>query len=107
MIPARDRGHLRTDFTLRAFAPAGSTLSLERIKQSLPFSWTTSNVLTSRNAGGPPSCPSWICNPQYKLVVKPHTPSRGKAVVRLVLQGEKGMAWNIKLLWGKGELVVE
>jgi hypothetical protein len=30
-----------------------------------------------------------------------------RALVRVILQGEKEMAWNVKLVYGQGELVIE
>jgi len=64
--------------------------------------------LTTRNAGGHAGLPSWIDNPQYKLVLSSSPGARkSNEPLRVMLQGEKEMAWNIKLLWGKGELAFE
>jgi len=108
ILPLRDRGLYRTDFTLQAFAPTGVNLSLERVSTSLPFSASLSSSLTTRNAGGHAGRPSWIDNPQYKLVVSPsQAGKRSYKPLRIMLQGDKEMAWNAKLLWGKGELAFE
>ncbi|WVW79913.1 hypothetical protein I302_101883 [Kwoniella bestiolae CBS 10118] len=104
IIPARDRGNFQTGFTLKAFASHGSTLKLDRISQTMPFSQVISGSLNSRNAGGHPGHPTHIFNPQYKVVLQ--APPRGGSIEgRITLQGEKERAWNVKLLWGKGELV--
>lgn len=109
IMPLRDRGLYRTDFTLQAFAPDNLSINLERISTTLPFSTTITGQMTSRNAGGHAGLPSWIDNPQYKLVVAaPQGVRRAAAdALRVVLQGETDMAWNVKVLWGKGELVSE
>ncbi|OCF34623.1 calpain-like protease palB/RIM13 [Kwoniella heveanensis BCC8398] len=104
VIPARDRGNFQTGFTLQALAPSGSTLSFERVSYTLPFSQSLSASLNSRNAGGHAGYPTHMINPQYSITVE--TPDRGsKADGRILLQGDKEVAWNVKLLWGKGELV--
>ncbi|OCF58147.1 calpain-like protease palB/RIM13 [Kwoniella mangroviensis CBS 10435] len=106
VIPARDRGNFQTGFTLNAFAAQGSTLTLERISQSMPFSQVISGSLNSRNAGGHPGYPTHLLNPQYKVMLR--SPPRGGNIEgRITLQGEKERAWNVKLLWGKGELVYD
>ncbi|WVQ94450.1 hypothetical protein IAU59_001529 [Kwoniella sp. CBS 9459] len=104
VIPARDRGNFQTGFTVQAFASSGSVLSLERISRTLPFSQSLSGTLNSRNAGGHPGHPTHMINPQYALTI--HSPPRnGKVSGRITLQGEKEIAWNVKLLWGKGDLI--
>ncbi|WWC87652.1 uncharacterized protein L201_002542 [Kwoniella dendrophila CBS 6074] len=104
VIPARDRGNFQTAFTLNTFVSEGSTLSLDRISQTMPFFQCISGSLNSRNAGGHPGNPTHLLNPQYKVVLGP--PTRGlKLKGRIALQGHKEKAWNVKLLWGKGELI--
>ncbi|KAK8861370.1 hypothetical protein IAR55_002189 [Kwoniella newhampshirensis] len=106
IIPARDRGNFQTSFTLNVYAPIGCSLDLERIARHMPFSETVSGVITSRNAGGHPGWPTSMNNPQYKVIVSP--PARGGRVhARMVFRGEKDTAWNVKLLWGRGEQVFE
>ncbi|WVF66841.1 hypothetical protein IAT40_001583 [Kwoniella sp. CBS 6097] len=104
VIPARDRGNFQTGFTLQAFSSRGSTISLERISRTLPFSQTISGTLNNRNTGGHPGHPTHIINPQYAITVQP-PPRGGKVSGRIMLQGETEVAWNVRLLWGKGELV--
>ena len=105
VIPARDRGLFRTDFTLQAFSPPSAILSFERISQELPFAQVLSKTLTRRNTGGHTGLPTWIDNPQYRLTVSPNPLANGKAIVRVLLSGERNMSWNVKLLWGRGEFV--
>lgn len=106
LIPSRDRGIDQTGFTLNAFAPASISLSLERISRTLPFTQRISGNLTDRSAGGHPGWPTHMTNPQYKVVVRP---GEGKSEIsgRIILHGEKDVPWNVKLIWGRGQLVYE
>lgn len=47
-----------------------------------------------------------MTNPQYKVVVRP---GEGKSEIsgRIILHGEKDVPWNVKLIWGRGQLVYE
>jgi calpain-7 len=106
LIPSRDRGLSRTDFTLQVLSSPQTVLSLERIALSLPFLQSVAGALTSRNAGGHPGFPSFGSNPQYRVTVS--APSRGgKAEMRVAVRGDREVAWGVKLLWGRGELVFE
>ncbi|KAK4687428.1 calpain-7, partial [Tremellales sp. Uapishka_1] len=82
VMASRDRGVFQTDFTLQAFAPKG-------------------------NAGGHAGYPSHMINPQYRLDLSAQTRSSRKAVVRIILRGEKDLPWNVKMVHGRGELVFE
>jgi hypothetical protein len=49
-----------------------------------------------------------VQNPQYKVIISSQNARTAKeGVLRVLLEGEKALAWNVKLLWGKGELVHE
>ena len=103
IIPSRDRGIYQTDFSLSVNAPRGVDLSLSRVVQSLPFSATLSGELTIRDAGGNPSLPSFMINPQFKLVLSGHRNTQ----LRVSLSGARDVAWNARIAWGKGERVFE
>ncbi|KAI9632395.1 calpain-like protease palB/RIM13 [Dioszegia hungarica] len=107
VVPSRDRGVSRSNFTLQAFSPPGSTLSLERISTTLPFSQSVSGALTSRSAGGHAGWPSYGSNPQYKVTIgnSAASGSKRRGNVRLQVGGEGEGPWNIKLLWSNGGLV--
>ena len=47
-----------------------------------------------------------MINPQYKVVIRPNTRTV-KGVVRMVVQGDREIPWNIKLVWGNGTRVTE
>ena len=91
------------------FATENLSLNLERIVNSLPFSLSLQGSLTTRNGGGHAGLPSWMDNPQYKVVLSQNPDTRGnaKGKLQLAIRGDKNLAWNVKLLWGSGELVYE
>lgn len=47
-----------------------------------------------------------MINPQYKVVIKPDV-RKAKGVVRMVVQGDREIPWNVKLIWGNGTRVTE
>ena len=115
IIPSRDRGLFQRDFTLQALAPEGMTITLERIRASLPFSSIQKGQLSYRNSGGHPGNPSHMINPQYKVIIGPdatRTPTRTQASqtgrqVRMSINGDREVPWNIKLVWGNSARVFE
>jgi hypothetical protein len=47
-----------------------------------------------------------MINPQYKVIVRPD--SRKKiGVIKMMVQGDREIPWNIKLVWGNGTRVTE
>ncbi|WVQ73824.1 hypothetical protein IAR50_003405 [Cryptococcus sp. DSM 104548] len=106
IVPSRDRGVYQTGFTLKLFAPERVSLQLNRLPRTMPFSESVTGSLNSRNAGGHPGWPTHMINPQYNVVVQP-TREREKASGRIILRGDKDIALNARLVWGRGELVFE
>ncbi|KLT45989.1 calpain-like protease palB/RIM13 [Cutaneotrichosporon oleaginosum] len=93
-LPSRDRGLLQTGFTLRAFAAPGTSLALQRVALSLPFTQEARGALTKRTAGGHPGYPTHSRNPQYRLAVE------RAGTLRVALKGAAELAWNVKIVWG-------
>lgn len=69
-------------------------------------------VLTSKNAGGSCTHPTYMLNPQYHLRL--HTPVKGnsqpgssmaKASVVFTVQGARDIPVNVTLVWSKGERI--
>jgi calpain-7 len=115
ITPSRDRGLSRSDFTLHALGADGSSLSLDRMSNTLPFSQTVSGSLGARSAGGHAGCASYGSNPQYRITVV-DAPSSGqvgtvekreKGQVRMQVGGQGEGPWNVKMLWSEGGLVHE
>jgi calpain-7 len=111
ILASRDRGFFQRDFTLQAFAPQGVSLNLERISSSFAFSQRLVGQLNTRNSGGHPGTPTHGLNPNYRCIVSPSGTPGGRnkteaSEMRVVLHGDKEVAWNVKLVWG-GERVFE
>lgn len=71
-------------------------------------------TLTTKNAGGNCTYPTYMINPQYHLRVYPdaqHAASSGraglKANITLICQGERDTPLNITVVWSQGERVFE
>lgn len=122
VLPSRDRGIGRTDFTLQAFASPLTAISLERIYRPLEYTTSVSGAITARSAGGHSGWSDYGINPQYRLVLGDTSPalpngsrdtningSGGKVAkeVRVELSGDAAVPWNVKLLWSDGGLVHE
>jgi hypothetical protein len=83
----------------------------------LTYNTSVSGAITARSAGGHSGWPDYGINPQYRLTLGDISSSAGSALtngsakkvkeVRIELSGDTGVAWNVKLLWSKGELVHE
>lgn len=127
VLPSRDRGLGRTDFTLQSFGPTRTSLTLERIRGTLPFAQTVRGSISGKSAGGHSGHPDYGRNPQFRVVLGDGHDGRsgatngngnghgygyvhGKKVgaeVRVGLVGDKSVPWNIKLLWSSGGVVHE
>ncbi len=106
VLPSRDRGVGRTDFTLQVFAPAGSAVSLDRIDRPLAFSHAVEGTITTKTAGGHSGWPSYGVNPQFRLDLGSSAGSE-KAELRVELRGDAEVPWNVKVLWSAGRVVHE
>jgi len=72
-------------------------------------------LLTSKNAGGNCTYPTFMVNPQYRLIIHPF-PSRpglqvngssSKAKLTLTLQTNKDIPVNVAVVWSQGKRVSE
>ena len=72
-------------------------------------------LLTSKNAGGNCTYPTFMVNPQYQLIIHP-SPSRpglqvngpsSKAKLTLTLQTNKDIPVNVAVVWSQGKRVSE
>jgi hypothetical protein len=65
---------------------------------------------SGRTAGGNPSHPTFMYNPQYRVHIKPDMSERAKrstANVKCQLVGDDQTSYNVKLVWNQGERVTE
>jgi len=47
-----------------------------------------------------------MINPQYRVIIRPDA-RKVKGVMRMVVQGDREIPWNIKLVWANGTRVTE
>lgn len=94
-----------------SFHEQGKQQALELTK--LRYRWRQiDGVLTSKNAGGNCTYPSFMFNPQYHLRISPSrntaSMSRGtKTKVALTMQTSRDIPVNIALVWSQGERIDE
>jgi calpain-7 len=65
---------------------------------------------SGRTAGGNPSHPTFMYNPQYRVDIKPDISGRAEkstANVKCQLVGDDQSSYNVKLVWNQGERVTE
>ncbi|KAL4248263.1 peptidase C2 family protein [Abortiporus biennis] len=101
-------------FTITAYS--ADPLSWVREQAELPFNETVSGAFTSKTAGGNPTFPTFMSNPQYRLCIAPDksgnsaTTSNGraqKAIVELTVHGERKIPYNLTAVWSRGERITE
>ncbi|KAI5480067.1 calcium-dependent cysteine-type endopeptidase [Pseudohyphozyma bogoriensis] len=103
------RGSTTADvnFTLRAF----SQLPLKIVDGPAPFPYSTklAGRWTERSAGGNHTCPTFMNNPQYRVVLSAAVGGTADALADLnvVCEAEKEMPVNVKLVRMRGERVSE
>ncbi|KAJ7125274.1 hypothetical protein C8R44DRAFT_875091 [Mycena epipterygia] len=97
-------------FTLSVYAPSTANITWDESLPAPPFSSKVEGTLTSKNAGGNSSHPTFMVNPQYHLRIHPpkHTsPSAKKANVSLTMQMGKDVPVNVAVAWSQGSRIFE
>ena len=64
-------------------------------------------TFTSKNAGGNCTYPSFMINPQYRLIVHSTGPNFGKVNVTLTLRCGKDLPVNVAMVWAEGQRLSE
>ncbi|KAF9012688.1 hypothetical protein BDQ17DRAFT_1344439 [Cyathus striatus] len=97
-------------FTLTAYATYNNIISWDESPPVSTYFTKVDGKLTSMNAGGNCTYPTFMVNPQYSLRILPPNESKlnvGKAQVTLVLQTKKDIPVNIAAVWSQGERITE
>ncbi|KAJ7603725.1 hypothetical protein B0H17DRAFT_1222383 [Mycena rosella] len=96
-------------FTLSVYAPSTVSVAWEEKMPVPPFSSKVEGTLTSKNAGGNSTHPTFMVNPQYHLRINPpkHAGSARKADVSLIMQMGRDVPVNIAVAWSQGSRVFE
>ncbi|KNZ75773.1 Calpain-like protease palB/RIM13, partial [Termitomyces sp. J132] len=99
-------------YTLSAYATSDFDISWDETPSSPPFTKKIEGILTSKNAGGNCTYPTFMANPQYHLQMHPErgsasTVGRSKAKVALILQTSRDTPVNISLVYSQGGRIDE
>ncbi|KAG6828848.1 hypothetical protein H0H92_006607 [Tricholoma furcatifolium] len=100
-------------FTLAAYAGSNFEISWDQTTPSPPFTKKVDGILTSKNAGGNCTYPTFMVNPQYHLKVHPPRANgksphgSDKANVALTVQTSRDTPVNISLVYSRGERIDE
>ncbi|KAJ3487156.1 hypothetical protein NLI96_g3727 [Meripilus lineatus] len=111
LVASYDGDDDNVGFTIDAYA----SIPISWIKETtaLPYNEKVMGSFTRKTAGGNPSYPTFMNNPQYRLRFLPDSgpsrpPARGqKATLKIVAQGCRGMPLSINVVWSRGERVTE
>ncbi|KAJ7287023.1 hypothetical protein C8J57DRAFT_1282596 [Mycena rebaudengoi] len=97
-------------FTLSVYAPDTAKVAWNESVPAPPFSSKVEGTLTSKNAGGNSTYPTFMVNPQYHLRIHPpkHAAQSGKkANVSLNMQMGRDAPINIAVAWSQGNRIFE
>lgn len=68
-------------------------------------------ALVSKNAGGNPSMPTFLINPQYYLRIHPATSANAnstqKSQLLVELTGNRNIPLNVSIVWSQGQRITE
>ncbi|KDR76346.1 hypothetical protein GALMADRAFT_247750 [Galerina marginata CBS 339.88] len=99
-------------FTLTAYSKATTKISLVENKSTPPFTRKVEGSFTAKTAGGNCTYPSFMVNPQYRLVVHPVKSQEGastgvssKGRLTVALQTSKDMPVNVAMVWSQSQRV--
>ncbi|KAF8058758.1 hypothetical protein FPV67DRAFT_1523596 [Lyophyllum atratum] len=107
-----DGGATEIGFTLTACTTSDFDIAWDETTQTPPFTKRLEGVLTSKNAGGNCTYPTFMLNPQYYLQIHPRVTSSAssgtaKAKVALTLQTSRDIPINISLAYSQGGRIDE
>ncbi|KAF5375558.1 hypothetical protein D9615_009157 [Tricholomella constricta] len=109
-----DGDAMEVGFTLNAYANSEVDISWDETIPTPPFTKQIEGVLTSKNAGGNCTYPTFMLNPQYYLQIHPprcppsaSQPGLPKANVALTLQTSRDVPVNVSLAYSQGGRIDE
>ncbi|KAJ6631453.1 hypothetical protein B0H10DRAFT_2207112 [Mycena sp. CBHHK59/15] len=97
-------------FTLSVYAPASAKIAWDESVPTPPFYSKVEGTLTSKNAGGNSTHPTFMVNPQYHLRIHPPKQaslSAKKANVSMTMQMGRDVPVNISVAWSQGNRIFE
>ncbi|KAJ7503114.1 hypothetical protein B0H11DRAFT_2361192 [Mycena galericulata] len=97
-------------FSLSVYAPSIANIAWDQSVPAPPFVSKVEGALTSKNAGGNSTHPTFMVNPQYHLRIHPPKQaniSTRKANVSLTMQMGRDVPVNLAVAWSQGGRVYE
>ncbi|KAF8150505.1 hypothetical protein K438DRAFT_1865522 [Mycena galopus ATCC 62051] len=111
VFAAYDGQATEVGFTLSVYAPATAKLAWDESTRTPPFTSKVEGTLTSKNAGGNSTHPTFMVNPQYHLRIHPPkhstSPVARKADVSLAMQIGRDVPVNVTVAWSQGGRIFE
>ncbi|KAF8150612.1 hypothetical protein B0H34DRAFT_801552 [Crassisporium funariophilum] len=115
ILASYDGDHSEVGFTLSAYAKKDMNAAWIENTPAPPYTAKVEGTLTSKNAGGNYTYPTFMVNPQYHLVIHPPNARlqntvngrTEKAKATLTLQTSKDMPVNVAVVWSQGQRVAE
>ncbi|KAJ7736872.1 hypothetical protein B0H16DRAFT_1572895 [Mycena metata] len=107
VFAAYDGQAAEVGFTLSVYAPSTAKIAWNENVAPPPFTSKVDGTLTSKNAGGNTTHPTFMINPQYHLCIHPpkHTIpglAMHKADVAMTMQIGRDVPVNIAVAWSQG-----
>ncbi|KAG6910420.1 hypothetical protein DXG01_010775 [Tephrocybe rancida] len=106
-----DGDGIEVGFTIAAYASSNLDISWDETISIPPFTRKIHGILTSKNAGGNCTYPTFMSNPQYHLQIHPQrgqgSLQGSKAKLALTLQSSRETPVNISLVYSQGERIDE
>uniref|UniRef100_A0A0W0FBM1 Calpain catalytic domain-containing protein n=1 Tax=Moniliophthora roreri TaxID=221103 RepID=A0A0W0FBM1_MONRR len=111
-ISACYEGASATDvaYTITVYAGGKAVVDWEPMSQTVMYRQRLTGSLTTKNAGGNSTYPSFMVNPQYHLRIDPpdNAAARSsKAHVAVTMEGNKDLPMHVMLVWSQGQRVIE
>ncbi|KAG7091220.1 hypothetical protein E1B28_010271 [Marasmius oreades] len=103
-------GQLTTEvgYTISVYAKSHLKLTWGKRPETTMFVETIPGSFNNRTAGGNPTYPSFMFNPQYHLRLSPERASvRTKGRVMLTVEGSKDLPMQIMVVWSQGQRIIE
>ncbi|KIY50677.1 cysteine proteinase [Fistulina hepatica ATCC 64428] len=106
MLCSYDGCHAENGFSIRALAPSDITLEWVREPVRPPFEAKVDGRFTAKTAGGNPTYPTFMTNPQYYLRVLPTRERAAQgarsSVLSFDVQTQRETPINIAVVWSRG-----
>ncbi|KAK7052803.1 cysteine protease [Paramarasmius palmivorus] len=97
-------------YTATVYAGADAEIAWEQQPQGVVYRERLTGSLTTKNAGGNSTYPSFMINPQYHLHIRPPdnvVARSSKAHVTVTMEGNKELPMHIMIVWSQGQRIIE